>query len=75
MGVTGVNYQLISFPHVSARRRQFACSSLLLWAREDTAKLRGGLNQAIISRTDCLFFHRLCPSDKQDRAATYDPFH
>lgn len=33
-----------------------------------------GLNQAVISRTDCLFFHCLCPSDKQAWVLTYDPF-
>lgn len=34
-----------------------------------------GLNQAVISRTDCLFFHCLCPSDKQAWVLTYDPFY
>lgn len=34
-----------------------------------------GLNQPVISRrTDCLFFHCLCPSDKQAWVLTYDPF-
>lgn len=32
------------------------------------------LNQAVISRTACLFFHCLCLSDKQAWVLTYDPF-
>lgn len=34
-----------------------------------------GLNQVLISRTDCLFFHYLCPSDEHGWALTHDPFH
>ncbi len=33
-----------------------------------------GLNQAVISRTDCLFFHCRCPKDKQAWVLIYDPF-
>lgn len=48
--------------------------SVLVSARRKGRTLRG-LNQAVISRTDCLFFHCLCPSDKQAWVLTYDPFY
>lgn len=69
MGVTGVELStnqlsahigVLFSARVSARGKEWT-----LW----------GLNQAVISRTDCLFFHYLCPSDKQAWVLTYDPFH
>lgn len=47
----------------------------LLLAALVSALGKRGWNQVLISRTDCLFFHCLCPSDEQGRALTHDPFH
>lgn len=47
----------------------------LLFAALVSALGKWGLNQVLISRTDCLFFHCLRPSDEQGRALTHDPFH
>lgn len=41
MGVTGANYQLISFLHISSQCRQFACNSLFFWVCVEKSELCG----------------------------------
>lgn len=74
MGVTGANYQLISFPHISSQCRQFACNSVA----GDRIVAQGELCSAEIKESlaeeQIVFSSSACPSDKQAWVATYDPF-